>query len=265
MAKRPPPPPPEPEMTPDHIRRSIARFRRRLDDLAKFDPDSMSDRRDPKIDALEVAITEALAEAFGRDTPRYQNYAAASRLDTAGFNVAFGTPAHEVIAGLHRGKATATGLLNQAISSLQEKLDELVEPSSDPAAKALRAYEGMDLHSVIARAASQLYRDGHYANAVEDSVKALNNLVRLHSGHEGDGTTLMETVFSPKKPILRFNDLKDESDFNEQKGFMMMFSGAVAGLRNPRAHRLITDDPERALEFIAFVSLLAKLLDGAKK
>ena len=46
---------------------------------------------------------------------------------------------------------------------------------------------------------------------------------------------------------------------------MMMFSGAVAGLRNPRAHKFIKDDPERALEFIAFVSLLAKLLDDAKK
>lgn len=45
----------------------------------------------------------------------------------------------------------------------------------------------------------------------------------------------------------------------------MLFAGAVAGLRNPRAHALIQDDPERALEFIAFVSLLAKLLDGARK
>ena len=45
----------------------------------------------------------------------------------------------------------------------------------------------------------------------------------------------------------------------------MMFSGAVAGLRNPRSHKLIKDDPERALEFIAFVSLLAKLVDSAKK
>jgi uncharacterized protein Ymh len=46
---------------------------------------------------------------------------------------------------------------------------------------------------------------------------------------------------------------------------MMMFSGAVSGLRNPRAHGFIHDDPERALEFIAFVSLLAKLLDQAKR
>jgi hypothetical protein len=35
-----------------------------------------------------------------------------------------------------------------------------------------------------------------------------------------------------------------------------------AGLRNRRAHKLISDDPERALKFIAFVSLLAKLLHG---
>jgi uncharacterized protein (TIGR02391 family) len=88
----------------------------------------------------------------------------------------------------------------------------------------------------------------------------------LRSGRDDlDGITLMEAVFSPKAPILKFNALADDSDKNEQKGFMMMFSGAVAGLRNPRAHKLIQDDPERALEFIAFVSLLAKLLDEAKK
>jgi hypothetical protein len=58
--------------------------------------------------------------------------------------------------------------------------------------------------------------------------------------------------------------VKDQSDTDEQQGFMYLFSGAVMGLRNPRAHAFIKDDPERALEFIAFVSLLAKLLDGAK-
>ncbi len=97
-------------------------------------------------------------------------------------------------------------------------------------------------------------------------MKALNALVRLRSGEDAkDGTALMEFVFSPKNPILKFNALADQSDIDEQKGFMMMFSGAVAGLRNPRAHRIIKDDPESALEFIAFISLLAKLVDKAKK
>jgi uncharacterized protein (TIGR02391 family) len=95
-------------------------------------------------------------------------------------------------------------------------------------------------------------------------VKVLNALVRMRSGvDDQDGTTLMERVFSPRNPILKFNALADQSDRDEQKGYMMLFSGAVTGLRNPRAHKLIQDDAERALEFIAFVSLLAKLLDGA--
>jgi uncharacterized protein (TIGR02391 family) len=125
--------------------------------------------------------------------------------------------------------------------------------------------EARDLQPVIAKAASKLYLDGHYASAIEATIKALCNQVRLRSGKELDGADLMKTVFSPKNPILRFNDFRDRSDHDEQEGFMMMFAGAVVGLRNPRAHKLIKDDPERALEFIAFVSLLAKLLDDAKK
>jgi len=61
-------------------------------------------------------------------------------------------------------------------------------------------------------ASSELYRNGHYANAIEDAVKALNGLVRLRSGQDGDGTSLMQAVFSPKNPILRFNELVDETD-----------------------------------------------------
>jgi len=113
---------------------------------------------------------------------------------------------------------------------------------------------------------SSVFRDGHYANAIEDAVKALNALVRLNSGvDDKDGVSLMEDVFSPKNPILKFNNLVDDSDKEEQKGFIMMFSGAVVGLRNPRAHKIIKDNPKMALEFIAFISMLASLADKAKK
>jgi uncharacterized protein (TIGR02391 family) len=267
MAKprRPTTPPTEPALTPEHIENAIARFRRRLADLEKFDPDVIRDRSDPSITTLEVAIEEALAEAFGRGTPAYKNYSDAITLDRAGLNI-YGIPLPEIIEGLRRGKARSIALLNQAIASLHEKLAEMGESrANDPDARTLRAYEGLDLHSEIARAASQLYKDGHYANAVEDSVKALNALVRLRSGLEVDGVPLMQQAFSSKKPILKFNDLSDQSDHDEQLGFMNLFSGAVSGLRNPRAHGFIRDDAERALEFIAFVSLLAKLLDGAKR
>jgi uncharacterized protein (TIGR02391 family) len=145
-----------------------------------------------------------------------------------------------------------------AIERLTEKL---TDADDDRADGVLRAYQGLDLHPEIARAASKLYQEGHYSTAVEHAVKALNGLVRLRSKLELDGTKLMQQAFSLTKPILKFNALANDSDRDEQQGFMMMFCGAVAGLRNPRAHGFIHDDPERALEFIAYVSLLAKLLD----
>lgn len=158
--------------------------------------------------------------------------------------------------------------VRSAIANLQSAIDILREKAGDSglgAGSTIQAYKGLDLHSEIARAASNLYLDGHYSNAIEAAVKALNGLVRLRSDLELDGTALMEKTFSPSNPVLKFNALTDQSDRDEQKGFMQMFSGAVSGLRNPRAHKFMKDDPERALEFIAFVSLLAKLLDEAEK
>jgi uncharacterized protein (TIGR02391 family) len=131
--------------------------------------------------------------------------------------------------------------------------------------RVVRAYRDLDLHPVIGEAASKLYLDGHYASAIVGAVNSLNNLVRKRSGSTLDGMPLMQKVFSPNAPTLQFNPMSDQNDKDEQQGFMMMFAGAVAALRDPRANKLIKDDPEQALEFIAFVSLLAKLLDGAKK
>jgi len=172
-------------------------------------------------------------------------------------------PKNVYIEGYHKAIRSAISTLTAAIRVLKERVDDLDE---DDLGSTLRAYENLELHREIDRAAGQLYRDGHYAQAISTAVIALNDFVRLRSSvSDKDGASLMEFVFSPKQPVLRFNDLNDQSDKDEQKGFMMMFCGAVAGLRNPRAHKIIDDDPEEALEFIAFVSLLAKLADKATK
>ncbi len=136
-----------------------------------------------------------------------------------------------------------------------------------PGGRALQVMEGMDLHATIHSAAGQRYRDGHYADAIEAACKALNNLVQNKAGRfDLDGTELMRAAFSAKKPVLCFTPYPygDNSDESEQEGMMHLFEGAMLALRNPRAHKLVEDDPERAMEFIAFISLLAKLLDGAQ-
>jgi uncharacterized protein (TIGR02391 family) len=217
----------------------------------------------------EHAIESTLTRIFGPDTHEYYRLSPATDLCPVDYGAAIqlgayqgGPPIHEIQRLVEQGLQRAIALLRQEVGLMKEHLGE---DGGSPADRAIRAYSNLDLHTEIARAASELYQDGHYANAIEDAVKALNALVRLRSGVELDGMPLMQKVFSQNAPVIRFNELKDQSDKDEQLGFMMMFSGAVAGLRNPRAHKLIKDDPERALEFIAFVSLLAKLLDGAKK
>jgi uncharacterized protein (TIGR02391 family) len=243
------------------MERGIELLNSRIKELQEFDLTSISTRSDPRIDGLEAAIADALNSIFGEGTPEYKLYRSARDLDTARHNYAYEVPWPEIAEGFYRGKERAIQLLSRARDSLREKSGQ--DANLDE--RAIRAYGNLDLHPEISRAASKLYSDGHYANAVEASVKALNGLVRLRSGIESDGSSLMERAFNPTNPILKFNALTDQSDRDEQRGFMMMFSGAVSGLRNPRAHKFINDDPERALEFIAFVSLLAKLLDGSSQ
>jgi uncharacterized protein (TIGR02391 family) len=243
---------------------AIPKIDRRLADLGAFDVDTITDRSDPRINSLSKSLDALLVSIFGAGTVEYDRYHwQVTGLDTASVNMMYQTPIHEVHEGLRQGIATATAHL-ETIKKLF--LEELGDAGLTSSGKTLKAYDGLELHSAIERAVGNLFRDGHYANAIEDAVKALNSLVRMNSGiDEKDGSALMEYVFSSKNPILKFNSLSDESDINEQKGFMMMFSGAVVGLRNPRAHKIIKDEPEMALEFIAFISLLAKLADKSTK
>jgi uncharacterized protein (TIGR02391 family) len=264
MARRASQPEPQPaNLSAMQMQEAIPRIRRRIAEVEAFDPSTVNDRSDPRVSALENKLETLLDGVFGPGTIEHNRHRYnATTIDRAGINM-YGTPHHEVIEGLHRGKSSVIHHLNEIISQFEEELGDRGATSEG---QALRAYQNLDLHPEIQRAAGQLYQDGHYANAIEDAVKALNALVRLRSGEDAkDGMALMEFVFSPKNPILKFNALADQSDIDEQKGFMMMFSGAVAGLRNPRAHRIIKDDPESALEFIAFISLLAKLVEKAKK
>jgi uncharacterized protein (TIGR02391 family) len=254
------------DLTPEEMNRAMTRLQSRIDGLKTFDTSTITDGDGPEVKRHEALLKSTISQVFGEDTYEYDRLKNACNLDhtlyvLSPFGDGPGTSAQEIREGVKRGVEQAIVLLQAEIDSMREHLGAEASPTST----ALTAYKGLDLHAEIARAATQLYQDGHYANAVQDAVKALNGLVRMRSGQDVDGVTLMQRAFSPKNPILKFNDLSTPSDQDEQLGFMNLFCGAVSGLRNPRAHSFIQDDPERALEFIAFVSLLAKLLDEAKK
>ena len=101
---------------------------------------------------------------------------------------------------------------------------------------------------------------------MEDGCKVLDALVKMRSGRDDlSGTELMQAVFSPKNPVLRFSELQTDSERSEQQGMMYLYAGAMLALRNPRAHGLVPDTAESAIEYVGLISLLAKALDRAKR
>jgi uncharacterized protein (TIGR02391 family) len=238
---------------------AIEKLERRLTEVRSINPPGNESELSRVAGIIATKVNATLADVYGPGTVETEE----ARVYPMDFQARYSPcPFFEELQFFERGRDQLAAQLQARIEILAEKLQGT---TSSSVGRALRAYEGLELHPEILRAVGDLYRNGHYSNAILEAVKALNEFVRYRSGEAIDGTALMQHVFNPTKPVLRFNELADQSDKDEQLGFMMMFTGAVAGLRNPRAHKLIRDNPERALEFIAFVSLLAKLVDGANR
>lgn len=129
-----------------------------------------------------------------------------------------------------------------------------------------------DLHPVIQQASMKLFQDGHLSGAVEAAFKAVNRHLRQKTGRTSDGgVAMMHKVFSPAEfkehnDCLRLNLLVSQSDKDEQEGYRFLFAGAQQGIRNPFDHdgRLV-DSPVATLEYLAFASHLARIIDKAQQ
>lgn len=259
VGRKPTPPQPAPaNLSAEQMRSAIPKLERRIRDLEEFNPDSISQRGDPRLEALENKLEDTVAGVFGHDTIEFKRFRPHS-LDTAGYNVMYETPLADVIRSVHESKQREITNLRTIIELFNEKLEDGGE---SPTARARRTFGELDLHPEVARASAKLFTDGHYAEAVENACKVLDMLVKMRSMRtDPSGTELMQLVFSPKSPILKFNDQQNDSEKSEQQGMMYLYAGAMLAIRNPRAHGLVNDHPENAVGYISFISLLAKALD----
>lgn len=119
-----------------------------------------------------------------------------------------------------------------------------------------------NLHPDVQKAAGDLFADGHMGSAVSEAFKSVEVRVRRLSGLEQSGSTLMATAFNAKSPVLDVALEDGRSGQDEREGFMALFRGAMIGIRNPKAHELFKqEDPQQALEYLAFASLLHRRID----
>jgi len=120
------------------------------------------------------------------------------------------------------------------------------------------------LHPFVREGCSRLYLDGHYAQATEESVKAVLEYLRRKAGVGLDGAALVDKVFGINAPILRFGDLTNDTVRNEQVGLMDMLKGFVKGVRHPLAHTHgRREDAQKAFEYLAMASLFCRRIDDA--
>jgi uncharacterized protein (TIGR02391 family) len=133
-------------------------------------------------------------------------------------------------------------------------------------------YSMLSLHPVIKKKTEKLFKEGNYNQAVSEAFMAIIDIVKEKAGYpkgsdgkELDGTALMEHVFSPKNPVLKFNEMKDRTEIDEQMGLMELFKGAVLAVRNVFHHksRNVQENPYSTIEYLQFASFLAKKLDLA--
>jgi len=129
----------------------------------------------------------------------------------------------------------------------------------------LLLFDALQFHPRVIKVSESLFKTGNYAQAVSEAFKAINNSVKDATGLTMDGTPLMERVFNENRPILKVNELLNQSDRNEQAGFKHIFMGCQLGVRNPSAHENVQEeDPLIALEYLSLASLLMRRIDDSK-
>jgi predicted nucleotide-binding protein len=130
MPKRPSSNPPTRAFLTAHEKlKAVRRFQALMERFESFEPQTIADMYDPKIDELAVAARSALERTYPPGTTQYDQL---SRLADIQYAVPVyagrPTPEHEVRDALAKMKASRTVLVRQAIRDLKEDLDDQDDP-----------------------------------------------------------------------------------------------------------------------------------------
>ena len=162
---------------------------------------------------------------------------------------------------------TALKSIIQKYEMLEREMEvaSIVKPGVSVAEELNRLFDGMQFHPRVIAASKSLFETGHYALAIFEAFKAVNNFVKQKTGLSLDGKDLMAKVFRKEEPIIKLNELKTRTEQDEQEGYKFLFMGAMVGIRNPKAHdNIVQTDPYRTLEYLGFASLLMKRIEEGR-
>jgi uncharacterized protein (TIGR02391 family) len=137
--------------------------------------------------------------------------------------------------------------------------------AAPPRVAPVRRLTFANLHPVIQAASGDLFADGHFESSVSEAFKSIEVRVRDLTESSKSGASLMGDAFKADGSALDVAGHEGRSGEDEREGFMHVFRGAMIGIRNPGAHELFKPgDPQQALEYLGFASLLHRRIDAAE-
>lgn len=151
--------------------------------------------------------------------------------------------------------------------SLFERIARAARNVGQPAAtesRGVHPFDERNIHPDIAGVSMKLFDDGHYAQATFEAFKYIDNQVKIVSGVEDTGFSLMMNAFSETSPKVKLTKLKTMSEKDEQKGFRYIFAGTMSGIRNPRGHDNRIDPIDLCLDHLSVASVLLRTLEARK-
>ena len=114
-----------------------------------------------------------------------------------------------------------------------------------------------DVDPRLAERVQPKLRAGSHTDAILSAFQYLTETLRERGGQDGDGAQLVGRALGGSAPPVRLNDLRTQSELDEQRGVEQLLRGLYVGLRNPRTHERIEDDLDLALRVILFIDALA--------
>ena len=124
-----------------------------------------------------------------------------------------------------------------------------------------------NIHDEVTKYCTAELMQENYFHAVFEATKGLAQRVRELSGVDGDGSSLVDIVFSLKKcPKLAFNSLQTETEKSEHRGFAALLKGCFQAVRNPLAHepKIHWEGEDNAADYLSLISLLHRKLDDCE-
>lgn len=116
-----------------------------------------------------------------------------------------------------------------------QKVDTLTE--AEKRARSLRRkLDDRGVHRDVLHFCSAELLEDNYFHAVFEATKSVAEKLRSLTDLETDGAELVDEVFNIKYPLLIINNLRDETERMEQKGFINLLKGVFGTFRNTTAH-----------------------------